>query len=77
MKYFRATYQRKWPKERGLYIETCFDTTRLLCTTLVLLILVTVLGRLAWGSWDIVFGAGSFCVAIPMLVLTALSYPDC
>ena len=77
MKYFGATHQQHWSKKRGLYIETCFDTTRLLCTTLILLILVIILGKLAWGSWDIVFGAGSFFIAIPILVLVTLSYTDC
>jgi hypothetical protein len=31
-------------------------------------------GKLFWGSWEVVFGAGSFIVALPMLVLTMLSY---
>jgi hypothetical protein len=77
MKYFGAKHQQNWMERRGLYIETCFDTTRLLRITLILLILVIILGKLAWGSWDIVFGAGSFFVAIPILVLTTLSYTDC
>ena len=77
MKYFCETRQQNWLKMRGLYIETCFDTTRLLRTTLILLVLVVIFGKLAWGSWDIVFGAGSFFVAIPILVLTTLSYTDC
>lgn len=77
MKYFGAMHQQHWSTARGLYIETCFDTTRLLRTTLILLILVIILGKLAWGSWDIVFGAGSFFIAIPILVLTTLSYTDC
>jgi hypothetical protein len=77
MKGFRGMHPQYWEERRGHYIETCFDTTRLLCTTIILLILVIILGKLAWGSWDIVFGAGSFFVAIPMLVLTALSYTNC
>jgi hypothetical protein len=31
-------------------------------------------GKLVWNSWEVVFGAGSFIVAIPMLVMAAVTY---
>jgi hypothetical protein len=77
MECFWERKQRDWPQETGLYIETCFDNRRLLYTTLFLLALVIALGKLAWGSWDVVFGAKSFFVAIPILVLTVISSRDC
>lgn len=32
--------------------------------------------KLFWGSWEVTFGAGSFIVALPMLVLTVPNYYD-
>jgi hypothetical protein len=33
-------------------------------------------GKLVWNSWEVVFGAGSFIVAIPMLAMTAITYSE-
>jgi hypothetical protein len=41
-----------------------------------LTMLVTLGGKLVWNSWEIVFGAGSFFVAIPMLAMAAITYSD-
>jgi hypothetical protein len=47
-----------------------------MCFTVLLgiLICVVAVGKLFWGTWEIVFGAGSFFVALPMLALSLLSY---
>lgn len=61
-------------KLNGLYVETKLDRIRCLSVFLGILLCVIAGGRLVWGTWEIVFGAGSFLVALPMLVLTLLSH---
>ena len=39
-----------------------------------ILLCVVAGGKLYWGTWEIVFGAGSFFIALPMLALTLLSH---
>jgi hypothetical protein len=57
-----------------LYVETAWDPIKCLYVFLGILICVVAGGRLLWGSWEITFGAGSFIVALPMLVLAVLDY---
>ncbi|USP82663.1 hypothetical protein yc1106_09937 [Curvularia clavata] len=68
--------QTRYLQLDGLYIETTWDPIKCLYVFLGLLICAVVLGKLCWGSWEITFGAGSFLVALPMLVLTVFSYYD-
>lgn len=77
MKHYAQGHQREWRECRGLYVETCFDGLKAALSALALLIIVLVVGMMVWGSWNIVFGAGSFFVTIPILVLTVFSYSDC
>jgi hypothetical protein len=41
-----------------------------------LMIFVVLGGKLVWNSWEIVFGAGSFFVAIPMLAMMAITFTE-
>jgi hypothetical protein len=66
--------QNRYLKLNGLYVETVWSVSRCMSVFAVLLLCVVAGGKLIWGSWEIVFGAGSFFVTLPMLVLTALSY---
>lgn len=66
--------QNRDERLNGLYVETKLDRIRCVYVFLGILLCVTAGGRLVWGTWEIVFGAGSFFVALPMLVLTLLSH---
>jgi hypothetical protein len=61
-------------KLNGLYVETKLDRIRCVYVFLGILLCVIAGGRLVWSTWEIVFGAGSFFVALLMLALTLLSY---
>jgi hypothetical protein len=43
-----------------------------MCVGLTLFVILG--GKLVWNSWEVVFGAGSFFVAIPMLVMMAITH---
>jgi hypothetical protein len=43
---------------------------------IVLMLSVVLGGKLVWDSWEIVFGAGSFFVAIPMLVMAVITFSE-
>lgn len=60
----------------GLYEETAWDISRFFYVFVGIVLIVIIGGKLIWRSWDIVFGAGSFCVAVPMLFLAAITYHD-
>lgn len=77
MKLYAKGPQRDWSERQGLYVETCFDGFKAVCSALALLIMVILLGKMTWGSWDVVFGAGSLSVAVPVLMLALFSYSDC
>lgn len=66
--------QIRYLKLNGLYVETVWSVSR--CIYVFISLLLSVIGgeKLIWGSWETIFGAGSFIVALPMLALTALSY---
>jgi hypothetical protein len=66
--------QNRDVKLNGLYVETKLDRIRCVYVFLGILLCVIAGGRLVWGTWEIVFGAGSFLVALPMLLLTLLSH---
>ena len=66
--------QNRDEKLNGLYVETKLDRIRCVYVFLGILLCVIAGGRLVWGTWEIVFGAGSFLVALPMLLLTLLSH---
>jgi hypothetical protein len=58
----------------GLYLSTRLNISRGICVLSGLVILVVLGGKLVWNSWEVVFGAGSFLVAIPMLAMAAITY---
>jgi hypothetical protein len=58
----------------GLFLRTRLNTSKGICFFVVLTLSVILGGKLVWNSWEIVFGAGSFVVAIPMLAMTAITY---
>jgi hypothetical protein len=57
-------------------LSTRLNVIRGICVLSGLTMLVTLGGKLVWNSWEIVFGAGSFFVAIPMLAMAAITYSD-
>jgi hypothetical protein len=60
----------------GLYISTRINIRRGIYIFVVLMLFVVLGGKLVWDSWEIVFGAGSFFVAIPMLVMAAITLSE-
>jgi hypothetical protein len=60
----------------GLYAKETWKIRRCLYISGALVVLVILGGKFIWGTWEIVFGAGSFFVAVPMLILTVLSYSN-
>lgn len=60
----------------GLHIQESWKVERICTIGVFLIAMVVLVGRVVWGSWDIVFGAGSFLVAVPMLILAIISYDD-
>jgi hypothetical protein len=71
-----AKPQRRDLELDGLYVKEGWKIKRCFCIFGTLLVLVLFGGKLIWGSWEVVFGAGSFFIAVPMLVLAGLSYSD-
>ncbi|KAF5845595.1 hypothetical protein GGP41_009380 [Bipolaris sorokiniana] len=68
--------QNRYLELDGLYVETAWCPRKCLYVFLGVLFSVVTGGKLFWGSWEVTFSAGSFIVALPMLVLTVLSYYD-
>ncbi|XP_014550299.1 hypothetical protein COCVIDRAFT_43137 [Bipolaris victoriae FI3] len=68
--------QNRYLELGGLYVETAWCPRKCLYAFLGILFSVLTGGKLFWGSWEVIFGAGSFIVALPMLVLTVLSCYD-
>lgn len=68
--------QNRYLELDGLYVETAWCPRKCLCVFLGILLSVVIGGKIFWGSWEVVFGAGSFIVALPMLLLTVLNYYD-
>jgi hypothetical protein len=68
--------QNRYLELDGLYVETAWCPRKCLYVFLGILLSVVIGGKLFWGSWEVTFGAGSFIVALPMLVLTVLSHYD-
>jgi hypothetical protein len=66
--------QNRYLEIGGLYVETAWCPKKCLFVFLGILLSVVTGGKIFWGSWEITFGAGSFIVALPMLVLTVLSH---
>lgn len=60
----------------GVYVETARCARKCLYVFLCSLLLVVIGGKFFWGSWEVMFGAGSFIIALPMLVLMVFSYHD-
>ncbi|EUC41909.1 hypothetical protein COCMIDRAFT_39991 [Bipolaris oryzae ATCC 44560] len=61
----------------GLYVETAWCPIKSLVACLGILFSSVAIGRsFFWGSWEVIFGAGSFIIALLMLVLTILSRYD-
>jgi hypothetical protein len=60
----------------GLYISTRINIRRGICMFIVLMLSVVLGGKLVWDSWEIVFGAGSFFVAIPMLAMAVITFSE-
>jgi hypothetical protein len=58
----------------GLYVRTRLNISRGICMCVGLTLFVILGGKLVWNSWEVVFGAGSFFVAIPMLVMMAITH---
>jgi hypothetical protein len=58
----------------GLFLRTRLNISKGICISLGLILFVVLGGKLVWNSWEIVFGAGSFVVAIPMLAMTVITY---
>jgi hypothetical protein len=58
----------------GLFLKTRLITSKGIFICVGLIAFVILGGKLVWNSWEIVFGAGSFIVAIPMLAMTAITY---
>ena len=54
--------------------KTLWCPKKCLYVFLGILLSVVTGGKFFWGSWEVIFGAGSFIVALSMLVLTVLSY---
>lgn len=71
---YRASPQLRDWDVHGLYVEECVDPRRFLYVSFALVSIAVVLGKLIWTGWEIVFGAGSFLVALAMLLLTLLGY---
>ncbi|KAH6637809.1 hypothetical protein C7974DRAFT_374445 [Boeremia exigua] len=68
--------QNRYLELHGLYVETAWCPRKCLCVFLGILLSVVIGGKVFWGSWEIIFGAGSFIVALLMLVLTVLNLYD-
>ncbi|OAL05398.1 hypothetical protein IQ06DRAFT_68332 [Phaeosphaeriaceae sp. SRC1lsM3a] len=60
----------------GLYLRTRLNISKGIFVCVGLILLTILGGKLIWNSWEIVFGAGSFIVAIPMLAMTAITFFD-
>ncbi|KAH7062158.1 hypothetical protein B0J12DRAFT_227971 [Macrophomina phaseolina] len=58
----------------GLHIRETWKVERICAVAAVLVAVVVMAGKVFWASWEVVFGAGSFFVAVPMLILAVLSY---
>jgi hypothetical protein len=58
----------------GLYVKTRLNIRKGICMCVGLTLFVVLGGKLVWNSWEVVFGAGSFFVAIPMLVMMAVTH---
>lgn len=66
--------QTRFLKLNGLYIETQWDWIRWIGVFMCIILCTVAVGKLVWNSWEVVFGAGSFMITLPMLALTAMSY---
>lgn len=60
----------------GLYVRTRLNMKRFTCAFAALVLFVVFGGKLVWNSWELVFGAGSFIVAVPMLAMMAITHFD-
>jgi len=60
----------------GLYVRTRLNKDRCICAFASLVLFVVLGGKLVWNSWELVFGAGSFIVAVPMLAMMAITHFD-
>jgi hypothetical protein len=58
----------------GLYLRTRLKIWKAICVCVGLVLFVVLGGKLVWNSWEIVFGAGSFVVATPLLAMSAITY---
>jgi hypothetical protein len=68
--------QNRYLSLNGLYLKTRFNISRGIYVFVGLMIFVVLGGKLVWNSWEIVFGAGSFFVAIPMLAMMAITFTE-
>ncbi|KAJ5026982.1 hypothetical protein J3E73DRAFT_232819 [Bipolaris maydis] len=70
-------FQNRYLELNGLYVETAWCPVKSLIAFLSTLFSSVIIGGIFfWGSWEIIFGAGSFIIALLMLVLTGLSRYD-
>ncbi|KAJ5059265.1 hypothetical protein J3E74DRAFT_346147 [Bipolaris maydis] len=70
-------FQNRYLELDGLYVETAWCPVKSLIAFLSTLFSSVIIGGIFfWGSWEIIFGAGSFILALLMLVLTVLSRYD-
>lgn len=71
---YKANSQlRDWDLH-GLYVEESVDLRKFLYVSCTLVGMALAIGKLIWTGWEIVFGAGSFLIALAMLTLTLLGY---
>jgi uncharacterized integral membrane protein len=68
--------QNRYLELDGLYVETAWCPRKCLCVFLGIFSSVVIGGKLVGVSWEVIFGAGSFIVALLMLILTVLSWYD-